>query len=63
MQAIQAATANAADLLGWRDRVGTVGPGLLADLVAVDGDPLQDVTALEQVRFVMKGGRVYKGAR
>jgi imidazolonepropionase-like amidohydrolase len=63
MQAIQAATVNAADLLGWRDRVGTVGPGLLADLVAVDGDPLQDVTALEQIRFVMKGGRVYKGVR
>jgi imidazolonepropionase-like amidohydrolase len=62
MQAIQAATANAADLLGWRDRVGTVRPGLYADLVAVDGDPLQDVTVLEQVRFVMKGGRVYKGA-
>jgi imidazolonepropionase-like amidohydrolase len=62
MQAIQAATANAADLLGWGDRVGTVGPGLLADLVAVDADPLQDVTALEQIRFVMKGGRVYKGA-
>ena len=62
MQAIQAATANAADLLGWRDRVGTVAAGLFADLVAVDGDPLQDVTVLEQVRFVMKGGRVYKGA-
>ena len=60
MQAIQAATVNAADLLGWRDRVGTVSAGLFADLVAVDGDPLQDVTALEQVRFVMKGGRVYK---
>jgi imidazolonepropionase-like amidohydrolase len=62
MQAIQAATLNAADLLGWRDQVGTVGPGLYADLVAVDGDPLQDVAALEQIRFVMKGGRVYKGA-
>ena len=60
MQAIQAATINAADLLGWRDRVGTVAPGLYADLVAVDGDPLQDVTVLEQIRFVMKGGRVYK---
>jgi imidazolonepropionase-like amidohydrolase len=60
MQAIQAATINAADLLGWRDRVGTVGPGLYADLIAVDGDPLQDVTVLEQIRFVMKGGRVYR---
>jgi imidazolonepropionase-like amidohydrolase len=63
MQAIQAATVNAAELLGWRDRIGTIRPGLFADLVAVDGDPLQDVAALEQVRFVMKGGRVYKGAR
>jgi imidazolonepropionase-like amidohydrolase len=60
MQAIQAATANAADLLGWSDRVGKIAPGLYADLVAVDADPLQDVTVLEKVRFVMKGGTVYK---
>jgi imidazolonepropionase-like amidohydrolase len=58
--AIQAATVNAADLLGWRDRVGRIAPGLYADLVAVDGNPLQDVTVLERVRFVMKGGRVYR---
>src|SRR5262249_45602496 len=60
MQAIQSATTAAADLLGWGDRVGTVAPGYLADLVAVDGDPLSDVTTLEHVRFVMKGGRVFK---
>jgi imidazolonepropionase-like amidohydrolase len=60
MQAIQAATVNAADLLGWRDKIGAVVPGLLADLIAVDGDPLQDVAALEHVRFVMKGGQVFK---
>ena len=60
MQAIQSATVNAADLLGWQDKVGTVARGYLADLVAVDGDPLQDITTLEHVRFVMKGGRVYK---
>jgi imidazolonepropionase-like amidohydrolase len=60
MQAIQAATVNAADLLGWSDRVGRIAPGLYADLVAVDGNPLQDVTVLERVRFVMKGGKVYK---
>jgi imidazolonepropionase-like amidohydrolase len=59
MQAIQSATTAAADLLGWSDRVGTVAPGFFADLVAVDGDPLRDVTTLEHVRFVMKGGRVY----
>jgi imidazolonepropionase-like amidohydrolase len=62
MQAIQAATVNAADLLGWSDRVGRVAPGLYADLIAVDGDPLQDIASLERVRFVMKGGRVSKGS-
>jgi imidazolonepropionase-like amidohydrolase len=62
MQAIQAATVSAADLLGWSDRVGAVAPGLYADLVAVDGDPLKDITELERVRFVMKGGVVYKSA-
>jgi len=61
MQAIQAATGNAADLLGWGDKVGSVAPGLFADLIAVDGDPLQDITVLERVGFVMKGGVVYKG--
>ena len=60
MQAIQAATVNAADLLGWSDKVGRLAPGLYADLIAIDADPLQDVTALEHVRFVMKGGKVYK---
>lgn len=61
MQAIQSATVNAADLLGWQDKVGTIAAGYLADLVAVDGDPLDDISSLEHVRFVMKGGRVYKG--
>jgi len=60
MQAIQSATWNAADLLGWRDRVGAIKPGLYADLVAVKGDPLKDVSELEHVDFVMKGGRVDK---
>lgn len=58
LQAIQAATVNAADLLGWSDRIGAIVPGRYADLVAVDGDPLQDVTILERVSFVMKGGVV-----
>ncbi len=61
-QAIQMATANAADLLGWSDRVGSVAPGRYADLIAVDGDPLRDITELERVRFVMKGGVVVKSA-
>jgi imidazolonepropionase-like amidohydrolase len=60
MQAIQAATTNAADLLGKSDVLGSLKPGKFADLVAVPGDPLADVTLLENVRFVMKGGTVYK---
>ena len=61
MQAIQSATTSGADLLGWSDRVGSVQVGRYADIVAVDGDPLRDITELERVKFVMKGGVVYKG--
>ena len=61
-EAIQTATTNAADLLGWSDRVGAVKSGLFADLVAVVGDPTEDVSLLESVPFVMKGGRVVKQA-
>lgn len=60
LQAIQAATVNAADLLGWSDRVGTIEAGKFADIVAVDGDPVGNVHVLENVRFVMKGGEVIK---
>ncbi len=60
LQAIQAATVNAADLLGWAGKVGTLETGAWADMVAVDGDPLKDVTTLEHVKFVMKGGEVVK---
>jgi len=60
IQAIQAATVNAADLLGWNDKVGVIAPGAFADIIAVDGDPLKDVTEFERVKFVMKGGVVYK---
>jgi imidazolonepropionase-like amidohydrolase len=56
LQAIQAATVNAADLLGWPGKVGSLEPGAWADIIAVDGNPLQDVTTLERVKFVMKGG-------
>jgi imidazolonepropionase-like amidohydrolase len=58
-QAIQSATANAAEALG-RSDVGVVEAGRFADIIAVDGNPLQDVTLLERVAFVMKGGVVYK---
>jgi len=60
MQAIQSATVNAADLIGWADRVGSLEPGKFADLIAVQGDPTTDVTLLEHVQFVMKGGQVVK---
>jgi imidazolonepropionase-like amidohydrolase len=60
LQAIQAATVNAADLLGWSGKVGTLEPGAWADIVAVEGDPVKDVTTLERVKFVMKGGEVVK---
>jgi imidazolonepropionase-like amidohydrolase len=60
MQAIRAATLDAAELLGWKDRVGSIEPGKLADLIAVRGDPLADVRVLESVGFVMKGGVVVK---
>jgi imidazolonepropionase-like amidohydrolase len=60
LQAIQASTINAADLLGWSGKVGSLEPGAWADVIAVDGDPLKDVTVLEHVKFVMKGGEVVR---
>jgi imidazolonepropionase-like amidohydrolase len=59
-QAVHAATGLAAELLGMQDQIGSVEVGKFADLVAVPGDPLKDVTALQNVNFVMKGGVVYK---
>lgn len=60
LAAIRAATTGAAELLGWPDRVGSIAAGKWADLIAVGGNPLADITELERVRFVMKGGVVYK---
>lgn len=60
MQAIRSATSTASELLGWKDKLGTVEAGKWADLVAVGGDPLKDITELSRVNFVMKGGVVYK---
>ena len=60
MQAIQAGTRVGAELLRWDDRLGTVQIGKLADLVAVPGNPLEDMKALERVEFVMIGGKVVK---
>jgi imidazolonepropionase-like amidohydrolase len=60
LQAIQTATVNAADLLGWSDRIGSIEAGKYADIVAVDGDPTKDVTLLQHPVMVMKSGVVYK---
>ncbi len=60
LQAIQTATVNASKLLGWEDRVGAIEAGKFADLIGVDGDPAKDVTELEKVKWVMKGGVVIK---
>jgi imidazolonepropionase-like amidohydrolase len=60
MQAIQTATINAADLLGWKGKIGSLTKGKLADIIAVEGNPLDNISILEQVQFVMKGGLCIK---
>jgi len=57
---IRAVTVNAADMLGWGDRIGAIEPGKLADMIAVAGDPVADTSELERVRFVMKDGRTIR---
>ena len=60
MQAIQSATINAADLMGWKEKTGSLTKGKLADIIAVEKNPLEDITILEHVKFVMKDGVIYK---
>ena len=60
LAAIQAATINAAELLGWTKDAGTIEEGKFADIIAVSGDPLANITVMEKVTFVMKGGEVIK---
>ena len=60
MQAIQSATVNAADLLGWNKKIGSLEKGKFADVIAVEENPLNNISSLEKVSFVMKGGVVYK---
>ena len=62
IDALRAATVNAAELLGRSAEIGSIEPGKFADIVAVDGDPLADIAVMEKVVFVMKGGEVYKNA-
>ena len=61
-QALRSATVNAAELLGMQNDVGSIAPGKYADLVAVKGDPLADISVLQKIDFVMKGGEIYKSA-
>jgi len=63
MEAIQTGTISAAEVLGWSDKLGTVEPGKWADLIAVSGDPLKDIKELQNVKFVMKAGVVYKNEK
>ena len=60
MDAITGATSINADAIGLKDRIGTLAPGMEADLIAVEGDPLADISALLRVVFVMKGGKAYR---
>jgi imidazolonepropionase-like amidohydrolase len=60
LDVIRAITTSAAEMLGWGDRVGAVEPGKFADLIAVAADPVADISQLERVRFVMKGGQVVR---
>jgi imidazolonepropionase-like amidohydrolase len=60
LAALQAGTLNAADLMGWSDKVGSLEAGKWADIIAVKGDPLRDIKLLQHVSFVMKSGVVYK---
>jgi len=60
LQAIRSATINAADLLGWSDSIGAIEAGKYADMIAVDGNVLNDIKQLEHVKFVMKGGNVIR---
>ncbi len=62
LETIRAITSNAAEMLGWQDRIGSIEPGKFADLIAVSGDPVADITELEHVRFVMKGGEVIRNS-
>ena len=60
LAALQAGTLNGAKLLGWQNQIGALKPGYDADIIAVPGDPLQDISVLQKVSFVMKNGTIYR---
>ena len=60
LEALQASTINGAELLKWSDRIGAIEPGKFADIIGLDGNPLQDINAIEKVVFVMKDGVIIK---
>jgi imidazolonepropionase-like amidohydrolase len=60
LEAIRSATANGAELLGMTDILGTIEKGKIADIIAVDGNPLKDISVMEKVKFVMKEGVIFK---
>jgi imidazolonepropionase-like amidohydrolase len=60
MDAIMSTTSVNAEAMGMKSQIGTLAPGFEADIIAIDGDPLKDITALRRVQFVMKSGKVYK---
>jgi imidazolonepropionase-like amidohydrolase len=62
LDVIRAITINASEMLGWQDRIGAIEPGKLADLIADAGNPVADITELEHVHFVMKGGEVIRNS-
>ena len=63
LAALQTATVNAADLMGWSAKTGSIEPGKWADMIAVEKNPLDDIRVLQDVKFVMKAGVVYKGGK
>ena len=60
VQVLQAGTLNNSEAMGWQDRIGSIEKGKFADMIAVAGDPLADITELQRVKFVMKGGKVIR---
>jgi imidazolonepropionase-like amidohydrolase len=63
LEALRSATSAAAELMGWQDRVGSLEPGKMADVVAVNGNPEQDIATMTRVSFVMKDGVIYKDSK